>query len=650
MCGIAGLLGPVGDRSGEALEAAAQAMSDRLSHRGPDGRGIWSDPAQGVALGHRRLAVVDLSDAGAQPMVSHDGRWVMSYNGESYNAEAMVAAMPAGHRSALVGHSDTEVLLETISAIGVVPALERMVGMFALAVWDRQSHELWLARDRFGEKPLYHGRAGRTLVFGSELKALHAVDGFAPDIDRNSVTDLLKWGCIPAPKTIYDGVSKVRPGHVLRFDSSGRRSEDITYWSSLEVASEAVGGVERGEDAVDELEELLQRTVTSRMVSDVPIGAFLSGGIDSSTIVAMMGVASARPVETFTVGFSEPAYDESRYAAAVASYLGTDHHELVVSPSEAREVIPLLPGMYDEPFADSSQIPTFLVSRLARRHVTVSLAGAGGDELFGGYARYRHLDRFHRVMSFWPAPIRRVGGSMLRSVPSSAWDRIGTGTLARLLPGGSRGRLGHLANKAARVLAAADPARTYEAMMTAENSAEEFVIGSEVPAKGLYDLPEGFSGRGGFEAAMLMDTVAYLPDDLLTKTDRASMAVSLEARLPFLDPEVFRFAWSLHQRDRFRDGSGKWAMRRLLERYVPSHLTDRPKMGFGVPVGPWLRGPLRGWADGLLDPGLLAEQGLFDPALVSARWSDHVEGRADHTFLLWSVLMFQAWQHELAIR
>ena len=646
MCGIAGLLGPVSDGSAAALEFAAGAMASRLSHRGPDGQGVWVDQQRGVALGHRRLAVVDLSEAGRQPMVSQNGRWVISYNGEAYNASEMGMSLSASQRSGLSGHSDTEILLETVAAVGVLPALERMVGMFSLALWDRELDQLWLARDRFGEKPLFYGWVGRTLAFGSELKALHAVDGFSPEVDRNSVIDLLKWGCIPAPRSIYEEVSKVRPGHAMRFNGRGMLMEDVAYWSPLEVAAGLPVGAERGEDAVDELDELLQRTVASRMVSDVPIGAFLSGGIDSSAVVAMMGLVSEQPVKTFTVGFSEPAYDESRFAAAVASHLGTDHQELVVSPAEAREVIPLLPSMYDEPFADSSQIPTFLVSSLARQHVTVSLSGDGGDEFFGGYERYRHLDRFHRLLSRWPGPIRQAGSSLMTSLSSETWDRIGNGPVGRLAPAGSRRRLGHRMYKAGRVLSAKDSVGTYEAMMVSENDAAGFVLGADCGGRGLYDIPANLMDRGGFEAAMLMDTVAYLPDDLLTKTDRASMAVSLEARMPLLDPEVFCFAWGLNQRDRFRDGSGKWVLRRLLERYVPAGLVDRPKMGFGVPVGPWLRGPLRQWAEGLLDPTLLGEQGLFEPSLVSARWSDHVDGVGDHTILLWSILMFQAWQYE----
>ena len=400
----------------------------------------------------------------------------------------------------------------------------------------------------------------------------------------------------------------------------------------------------RGEEAVDELEELLGRVVASRMVADVPLGAFLSGGIDSSTVVALMSAVSGDPVKTFTIGFPDPAFDESAHAAAVAGHLGSDHHSMEVSPTEAREVIPLLPAMYDEPFADSSQIPTHLVSRLARRHVTVSLSGDGGDELFGGYDRYRHLARLSKLHGTVPAPIRRIAARSLACVTQGTWDRIGTSALMLPAPPVVRHRLGHRVHKVARVLAARSSGDLYEAMMSAENEAADIVPKAVGRSGGLYEL-DG-AEMDGFRAAMLMDTMVYLPDDLLVKTDRASMGVSLEARMPLLDPELFSFAWSLAPEDRVRGGSGKWALRRLLHRYVPAEMVERPKMGFGIPLGSWLRGPLRGWADELLAPDLLAAQGIFDPALVAARWAEHVENRGDLSFQLWPILMFQSWWHE----
>ncbi|HCV35192.1 MAG TPA: asparagine synthase (glutamine-hydrolyzing), partial [Acidimicrobiaceae bacterium] len=451
---MAGLLDRRSGRTVEELEAVAGRMADRLVHRGPDDRGTWCEPASGVAFGHRRLSIVDLSAAGHQPMASADGRWVIAYNGELYNADELRATLGERRRSALRGHSDTEVLLEAVAERGVEWALARAVGMFAFALWDRRNRELWLARDRFGEKPLYYGWSSEGLLFGSELKALHAVDGFAPDVDADSVVDLLRWSCVPAPWTIYEGVRKVRPGHVLRFDASARLVDEVAYWSPAEVAAATSVQPARGEEAVDELEELLGRVVASRMVADVPLGAFLSGGIDSSTVVALMSAVSGDPVKTFTIGFPDPAFDESAHAAAVAGHLGSDHHSMEVSPTEAREVIPLLPAMYDEPFADSSQIPTHLVSRLARRHVTVSLSGDGGDELFGGYDRYRHLARLSKLHGAVPAPIRRIAARSLACVTQGTWDRIGTSALMLPAPPVVRHRLGHRVHKVARVLAA----------------------------------------------------------------------------------------------------------------------------------------------------------------------------------------------------
>jgi asparagine synthase (glutamine-hydrolysing) len=646
MCGLAGLIDPSGGRTAEELRGLARAMADRLVHRGPDDSGSWVDPAVGVALGHRRLSIVDLSEAGLQPMVSADGRWVLAYNGELYNTPELRNSVGLGARD-LRGHSDTEVLLEAIARRGVEPAVRQAIGMFAFAAWDVQRRELWLGRDRFGEKPLFYGHHDGALLFGSELKALSAVTGFRPSVDPDSLVELLRWSCVPAPWTIYHGVWKVRPGHVVRFDAAGHLVEDIPYWSPVDVAlGLPVNGL-RGEDAVDELEDLLGTTVAARMVSDVPLGAFLSGGIDSSTVVSIMAGRSSHPVRTFTIGFTEPAYDESPYARKVAEYLGTDHHELVVSPADARQVIPMLATMYDEPFADSSQVPTFLLSQLAREHVTVALSGDGGDELFGGYDRYRHLDRLRGVHHRLPSPVRRLVAAVIGGIPSERWDRWGEGALGRLGPAVLRRRLGHRAHKVARVLGASGVDDVYRAMMAAENDAGSLVRGSTGRLSGAFE-GSGLSDRSGFEQAMLMDTLTYLPDDLLTKVDRASMAVSLEARVPFLDPAVFEFAWRLHPDDRVRDGRGKWVVRRLLHRHVPAELVERPKMGFGIPVGEWLRGPLRAWADDLLEPSLLAEQGYLDPVGVTNRWRAHRDQRDDLVFQLWPILMFQAWLSEEA--
>lgn len=646
MCGLAGLLDPRGRRTATASERLVGEMADRLAHRGPDARGVWSDPVAGFAVGHRRLSVVDLSEAGHQPMVSADGRWVLAYNGELYDTDPIMSAFGFSVDD-LRGRSDTEVLLEAIARVGVERAVMTVVGMFAFAAWDRQEKELWLARDRFGEKPLYVGDDDGVTLFGSELKALFAVPGFRPSVEPEAVAEFIRWSCVPAPGTILRGVRKVKPGHVLRINRNGHVISESPYWSPVEAATEALsdrsGASPTGEDAVDELDELLASVVDSRMVADVPLGGFLSGGVDSSLLAAMMVRSSDRPVQTFTIGFAEEAYDESRHAAAVADHLGTDHHDLILSPEDARAVIPSLARMYDEPFADSSQIPTALLASMARAHVTVALSGDGGDELFGGYDRYRVLQRFGAVERFMPGPFRRVVGSALRSVSADRWDRLAGGLTGR---SGAVRRLGHRVHKAGRVLEADDLDGAYRAMMSSVNDASHLVLGVTHGLGGeMTALPIG--GRwSGFERAMLLDTGVYLPDDLLVKVDRSSMAVSLEVRAPFLDPTLFGFAWRLGQEDRVRNGRGKWVLRRLLDRYVPSELVDRPKMGFGVPVDEWLRGPLCGWADDLLSPAALGMQGYLDPVGVADLWTRHREGRENLIFQLWPLLMFQAWLDE----
>lgn len=624
-------------------------MVDRLHHRGPDDRGVWSDPRAGLAFGHRRLSVIDLSPAGHQPMCSADSRWTLVYNGELYNTEKLASLAGLGDYERK-GHSDTEVFVEALARLGVERTLEAAVGMFAFAAWDLERKELWLGRDRFGEKPLYYGNHDGCLIFGSELKAFAELSGFRPSIDRNSVADLVNFGCVPAPWSIFEGVSKVRPGHIEQFDETGKRIGEVCYWSPVgaaQIALETVSRSPRGEDAVDELASVLSRVVGTRMVSDVPLGAFLSGGVDSSTVVALMAAQSAEPIRTFTVGFSEAAYDESPHARAVARHLGTDHHELVVTPEDARQVIPLLPAIYDEPFADSSQIPTFLVSQLARQHVTVSLSGDGGDELFGGYDRYRHLDRLRRLMNIWPHAARSAVGRGLASVPVGAWDWLASSPFGRLGPAGARRRLGHRVHKVARVLRSEGSEAVYRSLMGSVNDPSLFVLGSGSRRDLLKLAPHVSESLSGFEQAMLIDTMTYLPTDLLTKVDRASMAVSLETRVPILDPEIFDLAWRLHPNDRVHEGKGKWVMRRLLHRYVPSELVDRPKMGFGIPVGEWLCGPLKAWADDLLAPSFIADQGIFAPGAVESAWRIHRNGDEDLIHQLWPILMFQAWSAEL---
>ena len=604
------------------------------------------DESGRVALGHTRLAIVDLSEAGAQPMTSADGRWTITYNGEVYNTDDLRRSLGS---VSWRGHSDTEVLVEHIARYGVEAALKAAKGMFAFGCWDAHESELWLARDRFGEKPLYYGQHRGDLLFASELKALRAVPGFSPDIDRRALTEYFRWTNVPSPLTIYEGVRKLPPAHFIRIGEQSSVTEPQPYWSAIDVA-ETVKALPSGVDAVDSLGESLDHSVEAQMLADVPLGAFLSGGIDSSAVVASMQRQSSVPVRTFTIGFSESAYDESSHAKQVAHVLGTDHTDLIVSPEDAMRVIPDLPKIYDEPFADSSQIPTFLVSRMAREHVTVALSGDGGDELFGGYDRYQQIARLERIRGLLPAGVRRLLGNALGQPPVETWDRLGTTLPRMLVPPGLRHRAGHRMHKVARLLSADQAPDVYASLMSVENGGDGLVLGAFDGPPAFGDIPTGrLEELDSFERAMMIDALTYLPGDLLTKVDRASMAVSLEVRVPFLDPDLFAFAWGLSHDQRVRNGQGKWVLRELLRRSLPDHLIDRPKMGFGVPVGQWLRGPLRSWADELLDPELVRDQGLLDPSVVEQRWTTHRDGHADLTFQVWSLLMFQAWLVEESV-
>ena len=622
------------------LTPVLSEMTAALRHRGPDSSGVWvAEPGQ-VGFGHSRLAIVDLSEAGEQPMSSGDGRWTITYNGELYNSHDLRGSL---RQARWRGHSDTEVLVEHIAKHGLPETLKKAKGMFAFACWDAHRSELWLARDRFGEKPLYYGWYRESLVFASELKALRAIPGFAPDIDRNALREYFRWTNVPSPMTIYEGIQKLPPGHFVRIGKAETTLEPQPYWSVIDVAR-VQPDHRTGIEAVDGLEEVLDLAVGNQMVADVPIGAFLSGGIDSSSMVASMQRQSSTPIRTFTIGFGESGYDESNYAAEVASALGTDHTELVVSPEDAMRVIPELPTIYDEPFADSSQIPTYLVSKMAREHVTVALSGDGGDELFGGYDRYQQVDRLERLRGSLPSSSRRALGSLIQRLPVEVWDRLGSGLARFVLPPGLKHRTGHRMHKVGSLLAVDRGSDLYASLMSVENQGDSLVLGAESDQLGFVGIPDAEQWDvSPFERAMLIDTLTYLPGDLLTKVDRASMAVSLEVRAPFLDPDLFQFAWSLSPENRVRNGQGKWLLRESLRRSLPNHLVDRPKMGFGIPVGQWLRGPLRAWADELLDPVLVREQGFLDPSAVERRWNAHLEGRADLTFQVWSLLMFQAW-------
>ena len=639
MCGLAGVFDPNQQLGAESLRNMVGQMTAAIVHRGPDDVGLWMDTEARVAFGHRRLAIIDLTEAGQQPMFSSNGRWVIAYNGEMYNTSAIRELLG---EMKYRGHSDTEVLVEAFAQWGVEVAISRINAMFAFAAWDTQENELWLARDRFGEKPLYYGWHGNVLLFGSELKALAAVEGLSPDIDRQALGMLVRKSVIPAPSTIYRGIKKLTPGSFLRIRSGQERPEPERYWDPATVATDSNVNPPRGDEVVDELEELLTSVVKSRMESDVPLGAFLSGGVDSSTVVALMQKSSVQQVKTFTIGFSEAGYDESPHAKAVAQHLQTDHTELKLTASEALAVIPKLPRIYDEPFADSSQIPTYLVSALAREHVTVALSGDGGDELFGGYDRYRVFDRLQKYRGKVPDGVLKLGGKALRSLSVETWNKIGDSPIAAVAPNSVRVRTGERVHKLAKLLQSQSSGDLYQNLLSVNSDPASLVIGyveSNTESRHPFH-------RSSFEDAMMTDTSNYLPDDILVKVDRASMAVSLEVRVPLLDPDVFSFAWGLHPEDRVKNGIGKWPLRQLLNRYVPAEIVERPKMGFGVPINKWLRSELCGWASQLLDAQLLMKQGYFYAEPIVRMWDEHVSGRADRSTELWPVLMFQAWLQE----
>ena len=658
MCGFCGFLEPGADLGRESAVRrvrsayptdresalnAIQSMTDTLVHRGPDDGGVWLDEQQGIALGHRRLSILDLSPLGHQPMLSPCGRFVLAFNGEIYNYLDLKRRIGDGYPWR--GHSDTEVLLALLSRHGVAATLPELNGMFAFALWDRQERRLTLARDRLGEKPLYYGWNRGRFLFGSELKAMTAHPGWQGELDRDALAAYLRLSYVPAPYSIYRGIRKLEPGTFATLAPGQTEPAIQTYWSARAAVERGLAAPFEGteDEALEDLERLLMDAVGLRMYADVPLGAFLSGGIDSTTVVALMQAQSRRPVQTFTIGFEEAGFNEAEDARRVAGHLGTEHTELYVTAQDGLATIPRLARLWDEPFADASQIPTLLVSEMARRTVTVCLSGDGGDELFGGYSRYLWTRDTWRHIGWVPLGLRRALAGAVTRISPGAWDRV-LAPVARLLPGPlAIANPGERLHKAIDILTGDSPEALYLRMLSHWKDPAGVVIDAREPLTVLTDPGRRARTPSITESMMFMDSVLYLPDDILVKVDRASMGVSLEARVPLLDHRVYEFAWTLPLAWKVRGRSGKRPLRRILERHVPRDLLERPKMGFGVPLVHWLRGPLRDWAESLLATERLKRDGIFHPAPIRARWEAHLAGRRDWSYYLWDVLMFQSW-------
>jgi len=639
-------------------------MGKVMHHRGPDDFGYWHDSEVGIGLVHCRLSIIDLSPAGHQPMISSSGRFIIVYNGEIYNhLEIRKELEKSSKNPNWRGHSDTESLLAGFETWGIETTLKNSIGMFAMAVWDKAEKTLTLARDRMGEKPLYYGWHPESFLFASELKALRAYPGFDSKINRDAVTLLLRHNYIPAPYSIYKGIFKLWPGTMLTLRNGFRKvcPWDVDfppfepfqgngvslhpYWSLRDVAehgqSEPFTGTEN--EAINELESVLSEAVQSQQISDVPLGAFLSGGVDSSSIVALMQAHSTHPVKTFTIGFQEDGFHEAQYAKEVALHLGTEHTELYVTHDEALAVIPRLPTLYDEPFSDSSQIPTFLVSQLARQNVTVSLSGDGGDELFGGYNRYYLTNVLWKKIGWLSRTGRKALAHCITNISPSRWDQLNE-LISSVIPSAKRStRVGDKAHKLAEILAADTPEAIYRNLVSHWKSPAAIVCNSQEPITSLTNQIRLTNVSGLEHRMMFLDAISYLPDDILTKVDRAAMGVSLETRVPFLDHRVVEFAWRLPLNLKIRGGQGKWLLRKMLYKYVPREMIERPKMGFGVPIDSWLRGPLREWAEELLNENRLKREGFFNSEPIRLKWQEHLSGQRNWQYYLWDILIFQAW-------
>ncbi|MBF0198851.1 MAG: asparagine synthase (glutamine-hydrolyzing) [Planctomycetes bacterium] len=644
MCGLAGLLNS--SQHPDQWSNTLTSMGARISHRGPDYQGHWYSAEDEIGMVHCRLSILDTSEHGNQPMKSRSGRFVISYNGELYNFHELRSELKS-HGHPVESDSDTEVLLEGIECWGLEKCLSKCAGMFAFALWDTKKKELTLARDRIGIKPLYYGIHGNMLSFCSELHALMEVPGIELKLDRNSLGSYLRHNYISSPHSIYQSVRKLPPGTWIRFRSGSPlvEAKPIRYWSASEQALAGITSPFEGnyEEAKEALEEKFTHVISQHMLSDVPLGAFLSGGIDSSLVCSFMAKLSSKPIKTFSIGFHEKRFDEARYAKETASHIGSDHTELYLSPSDVLEHIPTVLALCDEPFADSSQIPTWMVSRLTRSKVTVSLSGDGGDELFGGYTRYLYAQSVWKALSRIPSPLKKMGSSFLSSVPQSIWDNS-SGILNKLLPKG--GGISHLGDKAqllSRLCSCSSPKDLYLSIASLYHQPQSLLLeGEEYPSaildKEPWSLPSSFT-----EQMMLIDLLTYLPGDILTKVDRASMGLSLEARVPLLDHRLVDFAWSLPLEFKCTQGQGKRILRDILAKHIPRRLIDRPKMGFSIPLAQWLRGPLREWCEELFSEKSLQDSGVWNSAEVRKLWAEHLSAKKNHQYILWNIVVFQQW-------